>query len=850
MRILKNSGLSLLFLVMSISSFAQEINISGKVIDGKTQQPLEKVLVKVVHSDDKRIIFFTQTDKSGMFIIKKEIDLLNHKLEFSHIAYASQEKEIKQNENILIELVEEITKIKEVIVNPSKIIQQKDTIRYQVSAFAAASDRTIGDVLKKMPGIEVSESGEIKYQGQQINKFYIEGSDLLGGRYGLASNNISHKDVSGVEVMENHQPIKMLEDLVPSFDPAINIKLKEDAKSRWAGTLKGGCGITELWNAEVFAMRFKKATQSLNTYKGSNIGSTSNDTYNFFEGRSSTGALPSYIHVAPSSASGIGNNRNRFEVKNSITTNNLLKIGKDYELLPEFVFLNSHRSSEFSSSTTYYLADDVVITEDRSEDAYSFEKKMDGKIELRTNQKRHYFSNVLKFNLSLIDIGMDVHGTHPNTQEANIKNKEISNNFNLMKRFGDHTIKLQSVNEIKTKPQYLIFTKNGESPVSQDIDLSSFYSKTSLQYGFVIGKVYLDMEGAVLYKHCKMENTLDNQGNMSTTEDITLTLNPSLRYKTDFCSVSLNLPVFYKRLSVINKSNDFSRVNPSMSFNWFASPKTNFVLSGSYSTIMPDENLFYEGVILSNYRNKNNGYIDFATGNTFSISAGIKYKNVLNLFFADASATFLNTKQNKIQDQIIANDFIYNSYVPGLVQTNNLMLNASVSKGLKWIDGTIYFTPSAIFRELTLSRNGLKIPYNTTSYNIKGRINSKVVTWCNLTYDFFAGVNTFKIKGGVKSSYNRFSETLTMDFYLLKSLQLKFLLEHYYNEVSNNEHKNFLFPDISASYLYNRWEFSLQARNIFDEKYYSYTIENDLSTNNYNYRIRPRDMLLSVTYRF
>ena len=186
-RILKYNGLFLFFLLMSISSFAQEINISGKVIDGKTQQPIERVLVKVVHSDGKRVTFFTQTDKNGMFIIKKEIDPLNHKLEFSHIGYSSQEREIKINETILIELVEKITPLKEVVVNSSKIIQQKDTIRYRVSAFAAASDRTIGDVLKKMPGIEVSESGEIKYQGQRINKFYIEGSDLLGGQIGRAS---------------------------------------------------------------------------------------------------------------------------------------------------------------------------------------------------------------------------------------------------------------------------------------------------------------------------------------------------------------------------------------------------------------------------------------------------------------------------------------------------------------------------------------------------------------------------------------------------------------------------------------------------------------------------------------
>ena len=50
-----------------------------------------------------------------------------------------------------------------------------------------------------MPGIEVSDKGEIKYNGKAINKFYIEGHDMLGGRYSIATNNIHQKDVGSVE---------------------------------------------------------------------------------------------------------------------------------------------------------------------------------------------------------------------------------------------------------------------------------------------------------------------------------------------------------------------------------------------------------------------------------------------------------------------------------------------------------------------------------------------------------------------------------------------------------------------------------------------------------------------------
>lgn len=129
-------------------------------------------------------------------------------LEFSCIGYGKKIVDApKKNKELLVVMQLKEISIREAVVNPKDIVQRKDTIAYRVASFTSIEDRTIGDVLKKMPGVEVLESGAIKYQGKEISKFYIEGSDMLGGRYGLATNNISHNDVQRVEVMENHQSI-------------------------------------------------------------------------------------------------------------------------------------------------------------------------------------------------------------------------------------------------------------------------------------------------------------------------------------------------------------------------------------------------------------------------------------------------------------------------------------------------------------------------------------------------------------------------------------------------------------------------------------------------------------------
>src|SRR5699024_5351610 len=125
-----------------------------------------------------------------------------------------------QSQQVDFIIKEQALNLKEVTVNGAKIRQNKDTLDFLVGAYTDQNDRVIGDVIKKMPGIEVDEEGKISFNGREISKFYVENMDLLHGKYGLATNNISAKAVSIVQVLENHQPIKALREKLPTNDVA------------------------------------------------------------------------------------------------------------------------------------------------------------------------------------------------------------------------------------------------------------------------------------------------------------------------------------------------------------------------------------------------------------------------------------------------------------------------------------------------------------------------------------------------------------------------------------------------------------------------------------------------------
>ena len=65
-----------------------------------------------------------------------------------------------------------------------------DTIVYNTDSFSNGTEQKLGDVLEKLPGVEVSEDGEIEVEGKKVAKVMVEGKDFFDGDTKLAVENI------------------------------------------------------------------------------------------------------------------------------------------------------------------------------------------------------------------------------------------------------------------------------------------------------------------------------------------------------------------------------------------------------------------------------------------------------------------------------------------------------------------------------------------------------------------------------------------------------------------------------------------------------------------------------------
>lgn len=244
------------FLLFAVSVYSQSV-ISGKVSD-ENEKELSGATVTLSKDSTGTILAYGISDGKGDFKVKINSQMDSLFLKMSYLGYKTWQGKIKnEDQQLNIKLLPSSEELKEVVVKSKVIEQRGDTLSYSVSAFTDQKDRVIADVLKKMPGIEIMSDGKIKYQGEPIGKYYIENLDLLEGRYSLANNNIAAADVSQVQILENHQPIKMLENFEFSERASLNIKLKKEVTV--SGSAELGSGFSPLlWKAKVTPMLFTK----------------------------------------------------------------------------------------------------------------------------------------------------------------------------------------------------------------------------------------------------------------------------------------------------------------------------------------------------------------------------------------------------------------------------------------------------------------------------------------------------------------------------------------------------------------------------------------------------------------
>ncbi len=856
----------IIFVLMQFPAIAQ-VNVTGTVIDKEANEPIVGASV-IVKGADGKIKKFASSKADGMFSMSLP-DIAGCRLDVSMMSYTKQSIPLDSvTFPLTIYLEPGSIQLKEVAVKADRIREQGDTITYNVGSFAQQQDRSIGDVLKRMPGIDVAKSGKIQYQGEDINKFYIEGSDLLGGKYGIATNGINHEDVGAVEVMENHQPMQVLSGIAFSDKAAINLKLKNKAKATWTfhGDAGGGWSWQPkgaIWDGEIFAMAVMPSFQNITTLRTNNTGENlSSSSTDFFSERRQTG-LSQYVGLGLPGVPSLSDKRTRFNRSFLVSTNNLWKFNRgEFKANIDYSFNRVEASAE--NITTYFLNEgNRIITENRSGTEHTH--SLSGKFIYELNHKTAFINNTLQTNIDWDDIRLTTTGSIPNRQSAKLPDYYVTNKFKMIKRFkGQHLVTFQSVNEWESLPQTLNLDMNGEM-FRQYISDHAFYTHESAAYAFNIKGITVSLEAGVKGYIRSMDSQLPdiNVGmlpgasdlhteNVVNTNYVIVYATPKLEYWVRRVNLSLNLPVSYAHYSFDKAiaNHDELYFSPSLSFNWKPNNRFSGTIRGGLGRSPMNLNLIHPGLIMTNYRTLKAGTEQFYNSSSQNISARFNYKHTRYGLFVNGMVMQSWAHVPYTMAQQLFGDYIVYSYADAKNDSKMFMTTGSVGKTLDFMRGSCNVNGSFSRNESHLMSQSQAVNSLTDSWRVGAKLSGSPCHWFSFDYGISYSENRLTMNRQSQSWLSTMENELSLTFIPHRKWEWTVSGEHYRNELTENSFKNVIMLDTKLTYQLNkRIELAAGLTNILNTRSYNYITYSELSSFESQRQLRGRQLLFSITLR-
>ena len=846
---------------VAVSALGQ-VNVSGTVIDKENNEPLAGASVIVKGADGKIKKFTSSKSDGGFAITMPSVD--GCRLEVAMMSFARQSIALDSvSFPLAVYMDAGTTLLKEVTVKADRIREQGDTIAYNVGSFAQRQDRSIGDVLKRMPGIDVANNGRIKYQGEDINKFYIEGSDLLGGKYGIATNGINHEDVGAVEVMENHQPMQVLSGISFSDKAAINLKLKNRAKATWSfhGDAGGGWSSQPegaVWDGELFAMAVMPGFQNISTIRTNNSGEDlSSSSTDFFADRRQTG-LSRYVEIGLPGVPSLSDRRTLFNRSFLVSTNSLWKL-KNGEFKANIDYSFNRVAADASNVTTYFLdGGNRIITENRSGTEHTH--SLSGRFIYELNQKTAFINNTLQTNIDWNDIGLATSGSLPNRQSATLPDYYVSNRFKMIKRFkGKHLVTFQSVNEWESLPQSLNLDMNDEQ-FRQHISDHAFYTHESAAYAFNIKGVTLSLEGGLKAYFRSMDSQLPAlpeelpgvTENVVNTDYLTVYTTPKIEYWLRRVNLSLNLPVSYARYNfdraIANRDEVY--FSPSLSFNWKPNNRFSGTLRGALGRSPMDLNLIHPGLIMTNYRTLKSGVHDFYNSSSQNLSASVSYKHTRRGVFANGMVMHSWSHVPYTMAQQLYGDYAVYSYADARNDGKTLMATGNIGKTLDFMRGSCNVNGSFSRSESHLLSQRQSVNSVSSGWSVGGKISGNPCRWFNFDYRIDYSDSRLTMNGLSESWLSTMENELSLSFIPHSKWLWTVSGEHYRNELTEHDYKNIVMLDTKLTFQLNKkLELAASLANILNRRSYNYTTYSQLSSFESRRQLRGRQLLFSITLR-
>ncbi|MGN0229036.1 MAG: carboxypeptidase-like regulatory domain-containing protein [Muribaculaceae bacterium] len=854
--------IAILFALLTVLTSSAEVRIAGRV-SSSAGEAIIGASVRVFDAQNK-IVAFAISDEGGNYELIAKTEINPKTIVFSCLGYDNvtyRVGNISEGSPLNVILAEKAYELSEVVVKIPPIHSVGDTIVYRVSSFVSKSDRNIEDVIKRLPGIEVESDGRIMYNGEPINKFYIEGLDLLGGRYAIATRNIQPDDIESVNVYENHQPKQVLKNLRISDRAGIDLKLKKGMKLKPMGYVKGGLGSGDdlTWLGEIFAMLATKRNQTIVTAKTNNIGQSYDG-----ETKSLTGENESNLYSAlrlfsatPFGTTDLAKNRYYDNSSVSVSANTIQKL-KQSSTLNVIVDYNYEKNRFRNIGVTEYWNGDSPIVIEENNGTHLNNQVANMQLKYENNASSRYVMNWLKARASFAD------NSHLLSQNISIgqyqRSNEIAidNSFNTIIKRGDKSYELTSLVNVVSTPINYIHAYNpstGEAVVHQSAKGLSFHTLETTSFTWPLSQnAYW---GTKLWFDANYNTVLTANSELQVNDIagyiVTPAAEPFVQVGFSKLTWRTEVPVKWQMVKFGDYSNSLPLVQVLTSLNYSPNRyvKASLKVGRRYSTGNISDML--ENPIYVTYRQTQvSGTGELGKRRTDYVILTLNYRNPLKAIFGTLRMSYNRVKQNSLTSCDASES--HTTQVAEMLENigDNYDASLTLSKRLNDYGTTLRVSGSALGMNRQYRKQGLLTEVRTISYSAGVGVEGSLLHDA-LVVDLDLHYNSSLQKADVTNSepqIDRVTLAAKVSVFPIKTLEVYGKLNYDNQMCSTLRDCRTAFVDAGMNLSYKKWEYSLILTNIANQKDYTYSVIRSVDSYTQQFALRGFEAMVTAKYKF
>ena len=882
----------MLLLALACPNTVAQIVLTGTVRNA-TGKPLEGILLEAETKTQPPATAFVISAANGSFKLTLEATPASDSvyLHARALGYAVQLLRLaNRSQAVPLTMQPSTTQLREVTVKGAPITKTSDTLNYMVSAFASKQDRVIADVLKKLPGIEVDGDGRISYEGKPINKFYINGQDLLEGRYTLASNNLPADAVQSVQVLERHQPVRALDGQPRPEEASLNLKLTKKVTATGQAQLGAGWGpapLGPLWNANVSPMLFAGRQQLIDTYQTNNTGqdaATQLKPLTLAElSRSSelSTQKPDLTHVLSLNRPPVAASRYHFNQVHLLSANHLIPLGPENQLRVNASYLHDVQTARGTTQTRFFLPNDrtVVLTEDKVNRSTFSNVLAD--LAFIKNVKRYYLKNMLsldgRWDAQTGDLYRAETGLHV-AQQARNPFVAVSNRLGLVRPLSSgRLLQLSSLTFFSNSPQQLAVRPGPFAPLltggvaydsaRQQARLAAFFTSNSA--GLTLSRSNWTYSGQAGFSQ-----EIQHLTSALTTSTETAPAGPPLRNalrwnrgryylesglsrKTDAWDLTLSVPVSYYDFRAADAPLGAGQrlhtvvAEPSLSLSRNLSPRWHVSADAGLSNNFGDITQLSYAYLLRDYRTLQRNDAPLPRTQTLHYAGGFYFQDPLNSRFFYANYTFGNALSNRLySSQVDAGGALTAVALDQGSRAISHLLNANASQFISPWKTNLSLQFIGSLRQQPQVLNGQLAQTRTQSGTLGFKMSVSAFDWGSLDYTATLTALRSAVADGPATATARVQEHhASASVFPVGGHQLT-LSGDYYDSHGPAPTVRAVFADLLYRYAMptkgRKIDLELRWSNIFDTRQYQYSFVSSFQLAQTTYQLRPMQVLASV----